>query len=346
MACIWVEGFETFKSDAWLALRYTASGGAFSSVSGKNGGSGGASASSSGTVLAATPLGSAVNTLIVSGWIKLDVSPSATGKCGFGILKAGSSQVTMRCIQSGDHEWKIELRKGGSSGTVIATQTGTAQFVGQWYFVELKATINSATGSYEIRVNGSAVMSGSGVDTAGAGSNQADGFQIRLSSNGVVDDVIVLDTSGTANNDFTGPVSVEGIRPTSNGNQNDWTASTGANYTAVDDDSTAALQTDRVYAQTLGDIDLYGYGNLQRSGASPTILAVMLSSICAMDASGTRDLKQRARSGGSEDTGATFTVPDGTQRHFYDIFEENPVGPTAWTLADLNAIEFGIEVAN
>lgn len=345
MACIWVEGFETFRSDAWLALRYTEAGGAFSSVSGKNGGHGGASASSGGTQLSATLLASPASTITVGAWVKLDSSPSATGKIGWTVLKAGVAQLTLRAIQSGDHEWKLELRLGGSSGTVIATQTGSAQHVGTWYFVELQATINTSTGAYEVRVNESAVMSDTGRNTANAGANQFDGIQLRLSSQGVLDDVIVMDESGTALNDFTGPVSIEGIKPNGNGNQNDWTSSSGANYSTVDEDSTGSLQTDRVYAITLGDIDLYTYGNLSRSG-SASVLAVMLASVCAMDASGTRDLKHRVRSGGSEAAATAFTVPDGTQRHFYDIYEENPVAASAWTVTDVNAVEFGIEVAN
>lgn len=344
MALLWLEGFETFKSDDWLDLRYTRTGNGVSSVAGRYGGNAAGADANAGTQLARTVLDTADGTLTIGFWLRLSAAPTAVGKFGLSILLAGSPQLTLRAIESGEHEWKLELRHGGQVGTVIETQTGTAQFVGKWHFVEIQATLHTSTGAYEVRVDGTNVMSDTGLDTAGTASNDADGIQIRLGTSGGLDDLYVLDDTGTANNDFLGPIAIEGRRPNANGNQNDWTPTSGDNYTNVDEDGLLTLGTDRVSSHTIGEVDLYGFQDLLRVNGSPTFIGVVLASVLAMEASGSRDVNHITRSGGSEDSADAATVTGGVQTHHHDVFEVNPVSTAAWTVATLNAAEFGVEI--
>lgn len=346
MTLLLLEGFDSLTSDEWLSLRYTAGGADVSSSTGRFGGTAMASSANTGSTLLTTVASSVFSEIIVGFAVKLSAAPSASGKFGVTITRAGVAQLTLRLVESGTEEWVLELRRGGASGTVIETQTASAQHVGRWYYVEIKAVIDTTTGEYAVNVDGTEVMSDTGLDTAGSGSDDADGVQWRLSTSGLMDDAYVCDTAGTANNDFLGSIACETLLPNAAGNQSDWTPSTGgSNYTCVDEDGTGSLGSDRVTSSTIGHVDLYNYGALTRIIGSPTFIGVQVESVMSMATSGTRDVQHRIRSGGSESTGTAFTVSGGAQGLHSEVFEENPVSTSAWTVSSLNAVEIGVEVA-
>ena len=346
MTLLLVEGFETLKADAWTDLRYTAGGASLTSGTGRLGGTAMASSANTGSTLLTTVASSPASEIVVGFAVKVTAAPSATGKFGATLTRGGTAQVTLRVVESGTDEWVLELRTGGASGTVLETQSTSAQHVGSWYYVELKVTTDASTGDYSVKVNGTEVMSDTSVNTAGSGSAGADGVQWRLSTSGLLDDCYVCDTAGSVNNDFLGAIVVEGLLPNANGNQNDWTPSTGgSNYTCVDEDGTGSLASDRVTSSTVGDIDLYNYDALSFITGSPTFVGLQVETIASMATSGTRDLQHRVRSGGSEATGTAFSLSGGAQALNSEVFEENPVSTSAWTVATINAVEVGVEVA-
>src|SRR5581483_7253070 len=118
-------------------------------------------------------------------------------------------------------------------GTTLATSTNTLT-IATWYWIEFKATINNATGSFEVRVNGSAtgwIPQQTNQNTRATGNNSANGFALGNAGNTpgfFFDDVVVAD-------DFVGQGQIVTLRPQAAGNYQQWTPNYGTNFGSVED---------------------------------------------------------------------------------------------------------------
>jgi hypothetical protein len=231
----------------------------------------------------------------------------------------------------------IELRR---NGTVIATTAGTYS-QNTWYYFELKVLIASgATGSYELRIGGTAVLGPtSSVQTC----SQATVNTIRLSSSANNDgsgnsydwDDLVVQDWNTAGVDFLGDVNVVTLRPSGAGNYTDGTPSAGSNYQNVDD-TTANDDTDYNTLDAVSERDSFALGDLPSAGQ---VHGVQLVTRYRKADAGVRTMRQFFRISGSNYEGASATVYDSytLQR---EVFNTNPAGG-AWTDSIVNALEVG-----
>lgn len=155
-------------------------------------------------------LTTSTNTIYASFWTRSrDAFPSLTSSWqDFYLLDGSTKQLTVSFCSDG----AIRVYRGGGagSGALIATFNGavTGQTWAQW---EIKAVIDDAAGSIEIRKNGatSNTYSATALDTkntsntyingAGFGSNQSD-----YSYGSFIDNFQLWDSSGSSNNNWTG----------------------------------------------------------------------------------------------------------------------------------------------
>jgi hypothetical protein len=164
----------------------------------------------------------------------------------------------------------------------------------------------------------------------------------RLNVSCGFDNLYVLDSTGSVNNARLGEIVVECLRPNGNGNSSQWVGSDGNstdNYQLVDDPTPDTA--DYVQSGASGDKDTYAYGDL--AAASGAVAAVQVISYASKTAGDALSVQQVARSGSSE-TAATAQPVTATWTPLTAIFQEKP-GGGAWTVADVNAAEFGIQVA-
>ena len=91
-----------------------------------------------------------------------------------------------------------------------------------WTYLELKMTCDGAVGVCTVRMNGTTVLDLSGLDTlytsasltrVGMGGATSAAFAMD------VDDLVVMDTTGSLNNAFLGDVTVSAIYPSGAGNE-------------------------------------------------------------------------------------------------------------------------------
>jgi len=277
-----------------------------------------------------------------------DVPDIQTIVVGFGWLHNSSSYATqfLNLMESGTTQLALQTDGSGHiqilrGGTTLETSTQTYT-QGVWYYVELKATIDNSSGSYELRVGGETWFSDSGIDTQNTANAYTDQVRIGCSSSfnaPYFDDLYILDTTGSANNDFLGDVVVECIRPTGAGNQTDFTPSTGSNWQNVDDTTPDDDSTYNYHApQGLPGTDLFTMGDLATiSGAVFGIQPVMY---VRKDDAGSADIYSVIRTGGTDYAGSGISLPD-TYIFHRDLLEENPDTATAWTVADIDGIEGG-----
>lgn len=219
-----------------------------------------------------------------------------------------------------------------------------------WYYIEIKVTINnSPNGSWALRVNGNAIDSATGVDTAYA-SDLSDSVRfIGFGNSGVaanqakIDDIYVCDASGSLNNDFLGPIVVRNLSPDGDGDDEQWTTSSGTDsYALVNETSPADDDSDYIEDTTTGNRSIFTMGNVP-SGQTG-IVGVQQWTDCRVTDATSYTLKQTIKQNGSlyPSTGQSITSQSFAQ--YYDILETDPDTGVAWTESGLNAIQSGVEV--
>lgn len=348
MAGKWAEGFETHSNASQLARKYAEVQGSISVQAGRVFGSSGAIVS---TVLVTPSLGLA-DTYILGFGMRLtqQIIGLNSGAQGFYFEKGNDEQCHLEIV-SNSGSFELRLMRGGTQ--LAITTEAFAHAV--WHYFELEVTIHPSTGAYELRHNETPVISGSGVNTADDASSQADVFAFRFTSNTtpflLFDDLYLVDTTGSTNNDFLGDSVVEGCLPNGAGASTQWTndAGSGSNWENVDDSATAApVDTGvggRNSSDTNGQIDLYAFQDLTQIDGN--IHFVQVGVQLAMAATGSRQVRTKYR---DPDTtvanGTTHTVDNTAYDEFTEIMDVNPASAAAWDVDDINNGQFGVEVVS
>jgi hypothetical protein len=253
---------------------------------------------------------------------------------------AGTNQVDVRLDSTG------ALRVTRNGTTLGTSATGLIAVSAIWYYLEFKATISDAAGSYELRINGINVLSGSSVDTKNTSNATADGWTLLCGnqSGWEIDDVISLDTTGSApGNNFLGEISIPYDAPNADGATTNFIRSTGSTNFSCVDETSPNDDTDYVSSSTPGDIDLYSFPSRTING---TIVAVVNNLIARKDDIGTRVLSDEIRSGGSNSAGANQLTLTTSYAHLQQIRETDPATGVAWTNTGLNNVQLGETVVS
>lgn len=237
-----------------------------------------------------------------------------------------------------------------------STLLGTfALATGAYYFLEFKVKVSSTVGTIEVRKDGAIAFTFSG-NTRNGGTGLISRVRwetpvpatVNTATEFVIDDLYIVDTLGTAANDFLGDVIVEYLQPSAAGSSTGWTPSAGSNWDCVSDPvaTTTPLTTDYVSNATLGTVDTYA---LADSAQATTRLCYGVASYAYADkaAAGARALKLiQELSAVRIETGAQvlkYSAEGGPQ---YLRFPRSldPSG-AAWTVVNVNSLQIGQRVA-
>jgi hypothetical protein len=242
----------------------------------------------------------------------------------------------------------VQVQTSGalSWSTGSTSRTTAAAFIplNTWFYLELQCKVaNSPNGFVWVRVNGADVpaLTVSGIDTqaaTGAIYDEVDLDSAGTTTNGV-DDIYIMSGAGDS---FLGDCVVETLYPTGNGTVNNWIGSDGNstdNYLLVDE--TPANGTDYVGADPTGTQDLYNFGNLALSG---DILAICHNVHAQKSDAGAKQLKIVSR-GAIDTTSPAITLTTTFVGEPYQWVQMiNPETGLAWTAAEVNALQAGVEV--
>lgn len=337
MALKWLEGFEVGRMKTELQDKYAVYDGP------NNTGYTGRLAGNAGrpTYLTTPSLGSASTWIIGFGFNRFDTA----GHQYMDIYLGASRQFTIQFYSNGSGtNYNIKLLRGAA---VLETGTTDLEF-NTWYYFELKVVIDPAAGSYEFRINESVEMSDTGVNTAESGGANADVFHLRDIFNSTMDDWYICDNSGSTNNNFLGDCQIEGILPNGAGDKTEWSAQpAGNNYQRVDDPQNAYSIADYVYDDTAAQGDLYEFAD--PGAIAGSILGIGIINFAALNSAGSRVVRNifKTDGGGTEyDLTGSFTIASTDPAGFMKIEELNPDTAIAWTEADLQNGQFGVEVVS
>jgi len=349
MACVWIEGFETHTHDSQLSRKYAIASGSILAASGRVFGTSG---QISQTILLTPSIGATDNTVVIGWGCRLESHNASlnSGNQGLYIETGTEEQFHIELESDSGLGFRWLLKSG-------ATTIDTSSYFdfGVWHYFEVKATVRTGVnGAYELRHNGVLEMSGSGMDMAENGTDGWDifGFRYTSFSSGLLyDDMYILNGTGSKNNDFLDPSIVEGLLPSADGDDTQWTLDTGgvANWSQVDDSAISAPDDFSGgginYSDTNGNRDLYEFMDLQQ--ITGTIHAVQVGTQLAMNTPGTRTVKTKYK---DPDTtladGASHVVDSPAYDEFTEVFDDNPASATTWDVADIDDGQFGVEVVS
>lgn len=260
-----------------------------------------------------------------------------------------TSNMSILSLRDGPTTVQVGVNIDPSGRLVVTCPAGTyvgthVLSLGAYNYIELKATINNTTGSFELRLNGATELSQVNIDTQATANASADTVALMqvtgVSGSFDYDDFYICDSTGTQNNDFLGDIRVTVIFPSAAGNYSQWTPLVGLNYTDVDE-SSPNDDTDYVSSSTVGQIDTYTFTDLTTTAA--TIKAIQWVFYARKDDAGLRQIAPVIRQGAADQVGATQTLLT-TYSFIPVVFDTNPHTGAAFTLAEINGDEFGVKV--
>lgn len=241
----------------------------------------------------------------------------------------------------------LTVKRGNESGTVLGVTSNNILTMGAWQHIEMLVTLSDTVGVVTIKVNGDVVLNLTGADTKNGGTKTVfDGFKFYGGFETYYvdyDDLFVCNGAGALNNSFLGDCSVETLYPSGNGNSSMLVGSDSNsvdNYALVDEAGTPST-ADYVSSGINGDKDTYAFGNLVHT--TGTIKGLAVRAYAAKMDSGLRSLSNVVRSAGT-DTVLTAQSLGLSYVPKTDIVEQDPNGPAAWTIASVNAAEFGVQL--
>ena len=252
----------------------------------------------------------------------------------------GVPTVALRLNVDGD----LTVDRVNSFSTVITLDTAAAVITDTaWHYLEWKVKINNVTGTWNVHLDEVEIMDGSG-NTDQQNAQRAVHLRFGHISTKTItyDDLYILDTTGTINNDYLGDVLVQRLRPdgpvtsqfTLFGGATNWES---VNELGEDDDTTY------VESNAVAQRDLYTYEDLPT--ATSGIFGVVAKPVLRKSDIGSRTYKLFCSSSAFEDETATL-YPANSYVRQAKIFETDPATGDLWTDGGVNRAQFGVEIVS
>jgi len=227
---------------------------------------------------------------------------------------------------------------------LIGSTVGVNLTAGTWYYIEVKI-LDSLAGTVEIHVDGQIVLYLTNKDTTADGSSGYNSPYWNIGINGSypirIDDLYICNGAGSVNNNFLGNVQIRAAFPTSDGSNTAWALSAGSDHYALVDEAPDTGDTDYVSADNADTKDTYGLGDVDDLG---TIHGVQTNIVMKeMSAAVVPTIKTLIYSNSTlyeQSLNAAITT---AYKSYYTINETDPATSAAWTVANLNAAEFGVK---
>jgi len=240
---------------------------------------------------------------------------------------------------------RVSLVAGGyvalyrsDNNTQIAISTGPAWSAANvWRYIELKHT--PSTGVCEIRVDGTLRVSGT-VPTAASVASLI--FEYNGGVQYWIDDLYVLDSTGTTNNNYLGDVRVQTILPSAEGANLALTPDSGTTHYSRVNEATPDT-TSYVSSASVGVKDSYKYQQLTANTSS--VYGVAVTSYTSKDAPVVAGLATLVRMGSTDYVNAQPQALSASWAVGTDLYPARPSDSAPWTPTDVNTAEFGVQTS-
>lgn len=235
------------------------------------------------------------------------------------------------------------IGNSGSNGFSIVANT--------WYRIECKISWGSTTPiqcTAEVKVNGTVWVTQGTKNTnfnitdlliQNGSSPETNNIQINAFNSGqlFIQDLYLLDTQGTANNDYQGDGKVRQVFPDGDVDTQ-WNNSSGGTSFSLINEHPPDGDASYVYSSTVGDRDNFTWQDI--SSFAGRIIGIQYSVYARKDDEGLRTIKLTVGSGGSEAQTDELYLNDSYIYYRYPL-DVDPATSTAWTVSGFNAKTFG-----
>jgi hypothetical protein len=247
----------------------------------------------------------------------------------------------------------VAYRGSPTSNAVLGISANNVWTPDIWNFIEFHVKIDGSAGVMEVKVNGVTVLSLTGVNTQSTANAWFDGTDYAphpaagiQEGTFAIDDLYYCDTTAgpglSPYNTFMGNCGTKTLFPIGNNSvQFSPQPNTNANWQNV---AETAMDSDTTYNfdATVGHEDLLNFAALPSDTQS--VLAVQVTGAYRKDDVGARSVRQPLKSGTTKVYGSTFSLPD-NYAYFTDLYILDPNTSTNWTVAAVNAVSAGYNVA-
>lgn len=254
---------------------------------------------------------------------------------------ANTAQVTLAIDTTG----AIHAFRGTSGGTLLGSTSTPVITASGWHHIEAKVLISDTVGTVEVRVNGVAKLTLTGIDTKNTANTTYaqlgfanDTAYSTFGRNFFMKDLVVWDTTGTQNNDFLGTVSVFTLLPDSDV-AFPWTPSTGTTgWNLIDE--LAPNDTDFISAAdpppALSEFTL--------TNLPPDIVGIkaLIPVVRARKIDGGDGNIQVGLKGTLTDLGADRPITSAST-YWWDVSELSPDTGVSWTPVEVDAAKLTID---
>lgn len=283
-------------------------------------------------------------------WMQTSFTPSSLLTVGFAakldanyqfLLLYGDDSVTLHLSLRNNSTGTIDVLRGS---TVIASAPADSYSPGIWHYWEVQASVDSTAGRVIVRIDGSKVIDFTGNTRNGGTSVMLD--TLKLTGNGAtdpgvtLDDLYILNSTGTTNNDFLGDVRVQSLVPNGAGSFTQFVP-TGATENWQNASDVPYNTTRYNSSDTVGDRDTYTLTDtLSGTGA---VYGVQTNMIAAKGDAGSAGLKSVLISDGTTHYGPDRNL-NASPIQSRVIYDQNPATGSAWTVSSVDNLEIGAEV--
>lgn len=243
----------------------------------------------------------------------------------------------------------------GSGGTLIEN-ISFAPVIDTFYSVSIKATINNATGALSFKINGVEQLNGgagyTNIDTQNAGTAAWTRFAWGNDNAGSSKpprirwcDIVVNDGAGSVNNNHPGDCAVlADVCEDGNGSNADFTPNSGTDHGDRVNEIPEDADTTYNQSSASGQRDSYIFANL--SATDGTVRSV-INRMCLKlsEAGASTAVGVVYKNATNYDSAVSLSPSDASYAYFDDIRELDPQTSSAWTIAQVNASEFGVKRA-
>ena len=234
-----------------------------------------------------------------------------------------------------------------ASGALVATGA-TALVADTWYYIEYKV-VNSATGAYEVKINGVSEFSG----TADHGTGNTVFIQLGKNPNrngNTVDffyDDWYVDNANFVGSQYHIP-EIRILLPNGAGASADWGNGTGTTFAEVDEVPPESDGADLTYIQADPAVDDNTYHTLAVESTATKSVTGDVDALKGYvwgktaSTSGTSNVNIRLRNAGSNTDGADMPEMTTSYRGYHILAVTDPATSAAWTLSGVDTAEIGM----
>jgi hypothetical protein len=221
------------------------------------------------------------------------------------------------------------------TGAVLGQSAGPVLAANGWYHIELKFVVSATVGSVEVRVEGVAAINATALNTGSTSIAQFSFGRYAFGSgtnNHYYKDLVVWNSSGTANNDFLGSVIVYELTTTSDTTLGGWTSTDANGYSVLDNnppDNAHYISGDSSPPASA----VFGLSDLPATVTSVKGLITRVRA--AKTDGGDGKMKITMRSGASNAAGSDRPITS-AQTYWSDVCEQDPATAAAWLPGAVN----------